>query len=93
MNPTDNLNPDDLTYIFDFGEKIPTLAANAIFYISDDFSIGVWAEAACFIPEEMQTITTLQMPALQGLQIVLWTKNRILNTLLDLIIHLKQVYI
>ncbi len=43
MNPTDNLNPDDLTDIFDFGEKIPTPAVKATFYLSDDFSLqGIW---------------------------------------------------
>jgi len=43
MNPTDNLNPDDLTDIFDFGEKIPTPAVKATFYLNDDFSLlGIW---------------------------------------------------
>ncbi len=43
MNPTDNLNPDDLTDIFNFGEKIPSLAVKAEFYLNDDFSLtGIW---------------------------------------------------
>jgi hypothetical protein len=35
LNPTDNLNPDDLEDIWDFGRHMGSLAAQASFYFSD----------------------------------------------------------
>lgn len=46
MNPTDNLNPDDLANFFDFGEHIPTLAIKADYSFSPEFSAElVWLPA------------------------------------------------
>ncbi len=43
LNPTDNLNPDDLTDIFNFGEKIPTIAIKATYYFPKEISLqGIW---------------------------------------------------
>ncbi len=44
FNPTDNLNPDDLSDFLDFGQKVPSWAVRADLYIIQDrFKItGVW---------------------------------------------------
>ncbi len=39
INPTDNLNPDDFSDPLNFGEKVPTEAANATYYLSDEYSL------------------------------------------------------
>jgi hypothetical protein len=42
LNPTDNLNPDDLTDILDFGAKVPSFALKASYYLGDNSITGVW---------------------------------------------------
>jgi len=43
MNPTDNLNPDDFSDFFEFGEHVPSLAVKATYNISTRFAIElVW---------------------------------------------------
>jgi hypothetical protein len=42
LNPTDNLNPNDLTDLLDFGAKIPSLALRASYYLGDNTITGVW---------------------------------------------------
>ncbi len=42
FNPTDNLNPDDFTNFFDFGEKIPSYALKADYYAGDYTITAVW---------------------------------------------------
>lgn len=43
FNPTDNLNPDDLSDPLDFGEKMPSLGASATLYIKETSKIQlVW---------------------------------------------------
>ncbi len=44
FNPTDNLNPDDLSDFLDFGQKIPSWAIRADLYIVEDRLklTGVW---------------------------------------------------
>lgn len=41
FNPTDNLNPDDLSDLLNFGEKIPSLGISALWYIADSSKIQV----------------------------------------------------
>ncbi|MCK4396914.1 hypothetical protein KAW96_10035 [candidate division WOR-3 bacterium] len=41
LNPTDNLNPDDFSDPLNFGEKVPTEAGNAIYYITDEYALNV----------------------------------------------------
>jgi len=43
LNPTDNLNPDDFSGPLNFGEKVPTEAVNATYYLSDEYSLqAIW---------------------------------------------------
>lgn len=43
LNPTDNLNPDDFSDPLNFGEKVPTEAVNATYYITDEYNLGaIW---------------------------------------------------
>lgn len=44
FNPTDNLNPDDLSDFLDFGQKVPSWAVRADLYIIEDRLkiTGVW---------------------------------------------------
>ncbi|MEE9610448.1 MAG: DUF1302 family protein, partial [Desulfatiglandales bacterium] len=42
FNPTDNLNPNDLTDFLDFEEKIPSLALKGSYYYEDYTITGVW---------------------------------------------------
>lgn len=42
FNPTDNLNPNDLTDFFDFEAKIPSLSVKASYYLGDNTITGVW---------------------------------------------------
>ncbi|MCK4584701.1 hypothetical protein KAU13_04730, partial [candidate division WOR-3 bacterium] len=43
LNPTDNLNPDDFSDPLNFGEKVPTEAGNATYYITDEYSLSpIW---------------------------------------------------
>ncbi|NOZ69961.1 MAG: hypothetical protein GXP46_12145 [Deferribacteres bacterium] len=42
FNPTDNLNPDDLTDFLDFGAKTPSLALKGDYYLGDYTVTGVW---------------------------------------------------
>lgn len=44
FNPTDNLNPDDLSDFLDFGQKVPSWAARADLYVVEDRLklTGVW---------------------------------------------------
>lgn len=42
LNPTDNLNPDDLTDMLNFGAKIPSWALKAGYYLGDNTITGIW---------------------------------------------------
>ncbi len=42
FNPTDNLNPNDLTDFLDFEAKIPSLALQANYYLGTHTVTGVW---------------------------------------------------
>ncbi len=42
LNPTDNLNPDDLTDMLDFGAKTPSWALKASYYLGDNTITGIW---------------------------------------------------
>ena len=42
FNPTDNLNPNDLTDFLDFEAKIPSPALKASYYLGDSTITGVW---------------------------------------------------
>lgn len=42
FNPTDNLNPNDLTDFLDFEAKVPTLALKGSYYYGDYTLTGVW---------------------------------------------------
>ena len=42
FNPTDNLNPNDLTDFLDFEAKVPSLALKAGYYLGDYTITGVW---------------------------------------------------
>ena len=42
FNPTDNLNPNDLTDFLDFEAKVPSLAIKAGYYLGDYTITGVW---------------------------------------------------
>ncbi len=41
LNPTDNLNPDDLTDMLDFGSKITSWAFKASYYLGDNTITGI----------------------------------------------------
>ena len=41
LNPTDNLNPDDFSDPLNFGEKVPTEAVYATYYITDEYNLDV----------------------------------------------------
>lgn len=42
FNPTDNLNPNDLTDFLDFEAKVPSLALKASYYVNDFTLTGIW---------------------------------------------------
>jgi len=43
LNPTDNLNPDDFSDPLNFGEKVPTEAVCATYYITDEYNLcAIW---------------------------------------------------
>jgi len=42
FNPTDNLNPNDLTDFLDFEAKVPSLALKASYYVNDYTLTAVW---------------------------------------------------
>jgi len=43
LNPTDNLNPDDFSDIFDFGAKVPSTSAVVAYTFPNDFNLqAVW---------------------------------------------------
>jgi hypothetical protein len=42
FNPTDNLNRNDFTDLFDFGAKVPTFALRADYYLADYSLTGLW---------------------------------------------------
>lgn len=42
FNPTDNLNPDDLTDFFDFGAKVPSWAVQGTWYAGESELTAVW---------------------------------------------------
>jgi len=52
LNPTDNINPDDYTDLFDFGKKMPSLALHASYSISD-FSKIVGVFVPYMVPSRM----------------------------------------
>ncbi|MBW2148505.1 MAG: hypothetical protein JRI22_15935 [Deltaproteobacteria bacterium] len=64
LNPTDNLNPDDFSDPLDFGEKVPSTALLATYYLKDFEFSYVWLPAmrpalmpkggmSLFSPEDM----------------------------------------
>lgn len=56
FNPTDNLNPDDLSDTLDFGEKIPSLGMSASWYIKESSKIQfVWMPL--FAPAALPPLT------------------------------------
>lgn len=42
FNPTDNLNPNDLTDFLDFEAKVPSMALKASYYVNDYTLTAVW---------------------------------------------------
>lgn len=66
FNPTDNLNPDDMSDALDFGEKMPSLGISATYYFDSSRLELVWLPvfSPAVLPpltEEMQQEFTEQM--------------------------------
>ncbi len=69
INPTDNLNPDDLEDIWDFGRHIPTNSALAKYYWGEFTVSGVFIPGftpAGFPPPSWASALTGSSPALAG---------------------------
>ncbi len=60
LNPTDNLNPDDFTDIFDWGAKIPSTAAVLSYTFPND-----WSLAAIWLP----SVRPVLLPRAGGLDL------------------------
>jgi len=73
FNPTDNLNPDDISDFFDFGQKVPSWAARAdIYVIGDQLKFtGVWLPGPVPILLPRFASVPLQSPLQQEMQGVL----------------------
>ncbi len=62
LNPTDVLNPDDFSDIFDFGAHVPSTAAVASYTFENDMSItGVW------LPSVRPVMTSYAYPQVESM--------------------------
>jgi hypothetical protein len=69
INPTDNLNPDDLEDIWDFGRHIPTTSMLATYYWDEVTIYGVFVPSftpAALPPPDWAAALTGSLPALGG---------------------------
>ena len=69
INPTDNLNPDDLEDIWDFGRHVPTTSALVKYYWDEVTICGVFIPSftpATFPPPDWAAALAGSLPALGG---------------------------